>query len=117
MTARGAPHSPTYLLTSLYRSVLRRLALHDFEKARAAGAAVGPDGGRAQPILELARTLRLLLGVADVAGAAVTSHVGLLLQQVTPLASLPPLLFSASHPDLTCASLVAATAHRLVVRV
>jgi hypothetical protein len=108
----------THPLTSLYRSVLRRLVLHDFEKARAAGAAVGPDDGRAQPILELARTLRLLLGVADVAGAAVTSHVGLLLQQVqTPPAGLPPLLFSASHPDLTLASLVAPTAHRLVVRV
>ena len=104
-------HLPSYS----YRSVLRRLALHDFEKARAGGAAVGPDDGRAQPILELARTLRLLLGVADVAGAAVTSHVGLLLQQVPPPASLPPLLLSASHPDLTCASL-AATAHRLVVR-
>ena len=84
-------------------SVLRRLALHDFEKARAGGAAVGPDDGRAQPIHELARTLRLLLADADVAGAAGTSHVGLLLQQlidlsfgVTISASPPPPRSSAA---------------------
>ena len=75
-------------------SVLRRLALHDFER-RAGGAAVGLDDGRAQPILEL-RDATLLLGVADVAGAAVASHVGLLLQQLIDLSS--DVTISASPP-------------------
>ena len=115
----------THLPSYSYRSVLRRLALHDFEKARAGGAAVGPDDGRAQPILELARTLRLLLGVADVAGAAVTSHVGLLLQQLIDLSfgcddlrqpSAAKIIGSKQAPAAVPASDVAAAYAAAVIR-
>ena len=66
-------------------SCLRRLALADFAAAEAAGLPVGKNDARAQPVLELARALRVMLAHADVPDSCLRPHLPALLGQLFDL--------------------------------